>query len=58
MKPIVWVYIGAILFAAIIHDEIVSWVVLLAATAPLTPKLLEIGYRIHNPGKYSEYSDK
>lgn len=54
MRPKTAWLIGAILFALIINNEIVSWLILLAAVAPLIPRLLEIGYRIHNPGKYSD----
>lgn len=55
MKPKTWWYIGAILFALIINDEIVSWIIL---SILVIPPLLRFAGKIldghAHPGKYSE----
>lgn len=59
MRPKAWWYIGAILFALIINDEVVSHIILTALVLPPALKFAGTILDGHaHPGKYSEYSDK
>jgi len=56
MKPkTVWI-IGAILFALVLRNEVVTWLILAALAIPLAGKILELGYEANN-GKYRDYYD-
>lgn len=55
MKAKTWWYIGAILFAAIIHDEVVSSIIFAVLALPPALKFAATILDGHaHPGKYSE----
>lgn len=57
MKASTWWIIGAILFSLIVHNEVVSWLILLVLVVPPLLKLLGWAYDAETGAYRDKYTD-